>query len=463
MNAAGRPGGLVSRLRRSAFALPLAVTVAALMVGVSELGFREAHGQMTRLVVIVKVRVALTNVMRRVADAESGQRGYQLTGSDDYLTPYRDASLDVHNTLNTLRAHYRVLDDAAAEPRLDELAGHLRTKLREMDEVIALQQAGRQAAALALVGTGIGRDRMDSIRAITDALARREDGLLALAVGQVFDTLLLHRIGVAAMTAISVLVLGLYLRQRQTIDQQRALQQRAIQAERDRLEVDVHARTRELTELAGHLETAREDERARLARDLHDELGALLTAAKLDVARMRPKLAQLLPDLLPRVQHLVESLDSGIALKRRIIEDLRPSTLSNLGLLPALEILCAEFGDRLGVPLSTALAPVALTPSAELTVFRLVQEALTNIAKYAAASAVRVVVQSDGAIARISVHDDGRGFDTGAAGHARHGLIGMRYRVAAESGRLQVQSAPGQGTCITAELPQQPAAAPAPG
>ncbi len=108
------------------------------------------------------------------------------------------------------------------------------------------------------------------------------------------------------------------------------MQQELLQAERERLEREVLRRTAELTELAQHLQTAREDERARLARDLHDELGALLTAAKLDVARIRPKLQQAMPEVLPRIAHLVETLNAGIALKRRIIEDLRPSTLDQL-------------------------------------------------------------------------------------------------------------------------------------
>jgi signal transduction histidine kinase len=226
-------------------------------------------------------------------------------------------------------------------------------------------------------------------------------------------------------------------------------------AERDRLEVEVRARTTELTELARHLETTREDERARLARDLHDELGALLTAAKLDVARIRPKLQQIAPDLLPRVTHLIETLNSGIALKRRIIEDLRPSTLDSLGLQAALEVLCNEFAERMNLPVLTRLEPTRLTRSADLTVFRLVQESLSNIAKHARATRIEVSLAQDDGRACITVKDNGVGFSPGTTGPSRHGLIGMRYRVEAEQGQLSVQSAPGQGTTLFACLPQQ--------
>ena len=113
----------------------------------------------------------------------------------------------------------------------------------------------------------------------------------------------------------------------------------------------------------------REDERSRLARELHDELGALLTAAKLDVGA---------PQVAPRrdrdargrpsgCAHLNEALNSGIALKRRIIEDLRPSSLSNLGLVAALEILLREFGARSEIEVDCELEPVQLEPAAELT------------------------------------------------------------------------------------------------
>ena len=109
------------------------------------------------------------------------------------------------------------------------------------------------------------------------------------------------------------------------------------------------ARTAQLTELTHHLQTAREDERHRLARDLHDELGALLTSAKLDAARIRSRLAGTAPEALERLAHLVATLNSSIALGRRIIEDLRPSTLSNLGLVATLEILAREFAERSGI------------------------------------------------------------------------------------------------------------------
>lgn len=444
------------RLRSSALVLGV-LLAAALLVAISELGYQRATRQLGDLVLMGQSRLELARVVRRVADAESSQRGYLLTARPAYLAPYQDARTDVQQGLARLAAlqAQRSDDVDAAENIADlrTLAGHVGTKLSEMHEVLGMFELGRRAAAQELMLTGIGRDEMVSIRTVSDRMLARENARVAAGLQLVFETLSRNRVGITVVTMLSLLLVGLVLLQRRQAEQQRLAQQLAIRAERDRLEVEVQHRTAELTNLARHLETAREDERARLARDLHDELGALLTAAKLDLARMRPGLQQSAPALLPRVEHLVQTLNSGIALKRRIIEDLRPSSLDNLGLLPALEILCSEFADRLQVGVHTALAPVAMSRSAELTTFRLVQEALNNIAKHAQAAQVTVAVAQQGDMAAVSVSDDGVGFDLAKVALGSHGLVGMRYRVQAEGGQLSIVAAPGAGTRVQALLP----------
>ncbi len=232
--------------------------------------------------------------------------------------------------------------------------------------------------------------------------------------------------------------------------------QRLAQVEEARLELVVAQRTAQLTELAHHLQIAREDERARLARDLHDELGSLLTSAKLDAARIRSRLAGTAPEALERLAHLVSTLDSVIALKRRITEDLTPSSLNHLGLVAALEILAREFSEASGVEVHCTLVPVQLEPAAQLTIYRLVQEALTNIGKYARAAHVWLnLAAADGQV-EVSVRDDGVGFSAPARPGPAYGLVGMRFRVEAEHGTLAVVSKQGQGTLVRARLPSSP-------
>lgn len=246
--------------------------------------------------------------------------------------------------------------------------------------------------------------------------------------------------------------------------------QRRVRDQTDRLEALVSERTAQLTELAQHLQTAREDERHRLARDLHDELGALLTSAKLDAARIKSRLAAPVPlaaEALERLAHLAATLDEVIAVNRRIAEDLRPSALAHLGLVATLEILAREFTRSSGVAVHCALQPVPLAPAAELTAYRLVQEATTNVAKHARARNVWLTLGLDGGVeggqVKLEVRDDGRGFDTTVPPRSAYGLVGMRYRVEAERGTLAVDAAPGRGTAIRVTLPPREAVAHAAG
>ncbi len=257
----------------------------------------------------------------------------------------------------------------------------------------------------------------------------------------------------AALLIVSLVALKMYWRQRSTLKELQQELQRTVQAARDRLETEVLLRTAQLTELTHHLQTAREDERHRLARNLHDDLGALLTSAKLDAARIKPRLFDKAPEALDLLAHLVSTLNSGIALGRSIIEDLRPSALSNLGLVATLEILTREFAENSGLEVHCRLADVELQASAELMIYRMVQEATTNILKYAHASQVWVSLALDHGQVAVSVRDDGVGFDSRVRARSAYGLVGMRFRVEAEGGTLSLVSAPGQGTLISVKLP----------
>jgi signal transduction histidine kinase len=271
--------------------------------------------------------------------------------------------------------------------------------------------------------------------------------------------LLASRIGVAALSLVSLLALSLYLRQGAALEARQETQKTAAQADHVRLELEVARRTAELTALTKHLLTAREDERTRLARDLHDELGALLTLAKLDAARIRARLGDSAPEAQDRLAHLVVTLNSGIALKRRIIEDLRPSALSHLGLVATLKILAHEFSKSSGVRVHCALEPVPLEADAELVVYRFVQEAITNIGKHAKAQGMWLSLAAQGGQAAVSVRDDGVGFDAEVRRDSAHGLAGMRFRVEAEGGRMELSSATGRGTSIRVLMPSSDAVA----
>lgn len=435
---------------RGLWAVSAALVAAVLLVGISELAYRRSTESLHSLGERAAARAQLNTLLRGLSDAETGQRGYLLTGRAEYLRPYDRAVDEVGSVIGTLRERYG--DDPEAGPIVRRIAALSEEKLSELATTLKLFGEGRLEASRELILTDIGREKMDAARHEGERLLDIESRRVAQERQLVFDTLAMGRVGVGAMAALSLLAIVLFVRQTARLMHERAERARAMREERDQLEGEVVRRTAELTELAQHLQTAREDERARLARELHDELGALLTAAKLDTARMRRTVGTS-PELRSRLDHLVATIDEGIALKRRIIEDLHPSSLANLGLAAALQILAREFAARAEIELEAEVAELRLPEDGQITAYRLVQEAFTNIAKYARARTVRLTLMADGGMARLAVVDDGCGFDPVRTRGTTHGLLGMRYRVEAVGGMLSVSSTPGAGTRIEARLP----------
>lgn len=432
-----------------------AVLAATFMLCITELAYQSQSNKLATLAKMGKARLTLTYAMQRITDAESGKRGYLLVGGQDYLEPYVRASNDVRVALREIHA----LDHASGESTLPPMQLKLdlifEERLAEMQEVMRRHESGSHEASLDMVRSGIGREIMQRMRQTFDANMAHRNRLIAEGLTEIEELLLLGRIGIAAMTVLSLLILVLLIRQGRQLMQEREGQRKALLHEKDRLEQEVLRRTSDLRDLARHLQTAREDERARLARDLHDELGALLTTAKLDVAVLRPRIQQSLPELLPKIGHLTDALNQGIALKRRIIEDLCPSSLRTLGLVASLEALLHDMGKASGLKIEQDLHCVDLSADDQLTVYRVVQEALTNTLKYAQARQVRVRLIAEAGQAVASIEDDGIGFDPDASRLGRHGLRGMRFRVEASGGELSLTSASGQGTRIVARLPLQ--------
>jgi signal transduction histidine kinase len=442
--------------RRRAWMAPLAVAVAIAFLTVNEVTYQHARDGIASGDEMQAQRSEVRRLQLLLQAAEAGQRGYMLTGQREYKEPYEVANTQLESQLTRLRALFA--DDPDAQPNVLEIEDLTRRKASELRTTIELFEAGNVTSALDVVKTGIGLDHMRALDKLVATTATQEEIKMAYARRSLLNTLVLNRLGIAALVLLSLLSLAWILRQSKRLDAAREEQRAELQRERDRLETEVERRTLDLTELARHLQTVREDERSRLARELHDELGGLLTAAKLDVARVKSRLKGAAPEIGERIGHLVQSLDAGIALKRRIIEDLRPSTLSNLGLNAALEVLCAEFSRRTEVKVQAELGDVSLPEDAQLTAYRVVQEALTNVAKYAKAQCVTVRMHSDGDVARLSVQDDGAGFDTRGVPMRARGLAGMRFRVASHGGRLDLTSKPGHGTTIEVQLPQTVAA-----
>jgi PAS domain S-box-containing protein len=247
-----------------------------------------------------------------------------------------------------------------------------------------------------------------------------------------------------------------------------------LQRAHDELERRVGERTRELSEalaevarsnerlrrLSAHLQGVREDERKRIAREIHDELGSVLVALKLDVGWMKTRVATQ-PELVAKTAAMAGLIDSAVTEVGRIITDLRPSILDHQGLWAAMEWQAQEFLQATGLRgrFTMNIAPEAPTPDGELATagYRIFQEILNNVARHANATAVDMQVQADCAAIQIKVRDNGCGITLEQLRHTgAHGVLGMSERARHFGGRFTIGPAASGGTRVRVWLPFTP-------
>lgn len=221
---------------------------------------------------------------------------------------------------------------------------------------------------------------------------------------------------------------------------------------------DVSERVRaqeDLTAFAAEASAIREQEKTRVARELHDELAQSLTALKMDTIWVRDNLAASPDGVAAKLGEMLAMLDASVAATRRIAADLRPLLLDDLGLVPAIEWLAQNFQQRTGVPCAVEIDEDMELPEPYATaVFRMVQESLANVAKHAQARKVVVGVVMNPGQVTLWVQDDGVGFEP-ATPRKQHslGLIGLRERAQMLKGTVQIESQPGRGTRVEAVIP----------
>jgi signal transduction histidine kinase len=222
------------------------------------------------------------------------------------------------------------------------------------------------------------------------------------------------------------------------------------------LEVRVAARTEELSSLSTHLLRLSETERSALARELHDELGGLITAAKMDLSWLSARLdGSLDAECTDKLESVMQMLNQAMVLKRRVVENLRPSLLDHFGLSVALRSHFEEHCRRAGIDCIATLPEdvLELDPVAQLTLFRVAQEALANIIARGGAKNVEVVIEPEGEGYVLLVGDDGPGMDTDLA----RSMPSVRHRMAAAGGMVEAEARVDQGNRIRAFVPRSAA------
>ena len=397
----------------------------------------------------------IARIYRRAVDAETGQRGFLLTQDETYLKPYVEARVEIPKDLETLGA--LTTDNPVQAAQFGTLSKLIGARFAQMERSVKWKRDRDDEAIRHFLVSHEGMVTMTSLRLALDGMASEEQTqnrrrILALTANQ--NQLRRGFYLLAGLNLFLVTLGSIFLSQ-----ESRRRRREASEAEERNVQLAqaVNERTAELTGLSHYLQRLQEDEKAKIAREIHDELGGTLAAAKIDL--------QLISDKLPadnihktRLLRIMSAIDDTIQVKRRIIEDLRPTLLDNLGIGAALKWQCSQFSKRWNIPCRVEMQDdtLRLSPAYSIAFYRVVQEALTNISKYALAKNVSVSLLRRGDRWTLRIADDGVGIDTSKPHNATaHGLVSMRERARALGGDFTVAGQPGRGTVVEVSVPME--------
>jgi signal transduction histidine kinase len=433
--------------------LVVAAVVSIAILGVAELAHRSFAGAQAGIGNGLMLRAKLLQLEKTVLEAETAQRGYLLSRKPAYLEPFQ-------RSVEAIRPQQRELLDMAYQDkpvrdRLQELSGLIALKLAEMDRNIKVASAEEFEKTLAVLDSDEGRQLMEKIRKgfveITGIVSQQMEANTARWQESMEQSRSAIVTAVGLNVALIAMLALLLIR-----DQRRVRADTKSQASlNEKLESEVDNRTRELSSLSAFLQTNSEREKASLARELHDELGGILTPAKMDLAWLQGRLGST-PEYGERMNRLAKLIDQGIDLKRRIIENLRPSLLDHLGLASALQWYTDEACKAAGLECNLRISDKLerLPADLEIALYRLVQESITNIVKHAKAKKIDLTVERQAKGLRVTIADDGVGIqDLEAAKRLSHGLAGMSHRIRSVHGTFEIRSHPGHGTRIDVFVP----------
>jgi PAS domain S-box-containing protein len=235
-------------------------------------------------------------------------------------------------------------------------------------------------------------------------------------------------------------------------------ERKQMEAQQKQLYKKVQMQERQLRDLASYLQTARENERTSLARQVHDELGQSLTALKMDLSWLTKRIPGEQPALRAKAKAMSELIDQTVIRVRQIATQLRPGLLDHLGLVAAMEWQTQEFSERTDIfcELEIREKELLIEDEAATQLFRVFQEALTNVARHAQASRVKIKMFNERGMIILQIEDNGQGIQKNKVTSSKSlGLVGMRERIWALGGQFKIQGIKGKGTRLEVNIPQQ--------
>lgn len=431
----------------------IAVSVGILVS--SEVGHLRLKSSYNDVILETETSSELSVLVGFVAQAESSQRGYLLTERKKYLDAYNSARPSIEPLFGKLRLAYEASNDTQLKTDFKAVSVALDERLSLLDTTFGMATSGKKELALELFSTDIGEEKMELLRTSVQRMLANERQRTTRSVEELERNHDMSRLAVAIVTLLNV-VLSIFLFRWLRADWVREQHRKQVLTEqREHLDQLVAERTSQLEILASHLQQVSENEKTNLARELHDELGAILTASMMDVSWVRQHLVSDQSALAEKLTRALSHLEQGVQAKRRLIENLMPSTLTSFGLVVALRELAENMQASAGWALNLNLPEedLELAKKSSVAMYRIAQESINNIAKYAAAKTVSVTLRCDGQALLLEILDDGVGFDASHMRPQSHGLPGMRQRMIGLGGTLQVESQVGKGTRVRARLP----------
>jgi signal transduction histidine kinase len=397
---------------------------------------------------------SIDELQSSISRSVGAQRTYLLTGDSRYVETYNRVVAEVEPRLANLSQEYAGSDASLGSVRdLQVLIGK---RLADLSMTMTIQKTQGVAAAIALVKTSVGSDTGAIIADNLDRLRDREGVEHREAATHWESSLALTRWITLLGTIINMLLVAVATRLVYLDIRRRAALNAELRDQKLKLEHEVGERTRELVELSTHLQNVSEREKASLARELHDELGGLLVGARMDISWAEQHMAKDNPDLKVRLNRVQQNLALGVDLKRRIIEELRPTLLDNVGLFAALRWQMKETCLGAGLKCSESYPDEEprFKSEAAIALFRIAQEAFSNILKHSGAKTADISLDMDDETLLMRIADDGIGIPPGQfMSIASHGFASMRHRVRALGGRLDVRSPKSGGTMLIVQIP----------
>ncbi len=442
----------------------IAMLFAALAIAFGSVMFSDnwivSISKQVELIKQVRENIAVLHQLKaNLYEAESAQRGYMLTKRKEYVAPFNNAlaqaraNIELSETLvkNTSTEINQVIE----LQWLKEISADVEAKSAEMLLTIKLIEQNKIDEANQITNLDVGRQLMQRFVLQTDKLIKQQTADADEMIEKRRKTVNWARAsGIIASLVLILLVVMVIKQLLNELLAKAKLQQQVVQENAD-YQVKLKQQTGLMRSMALDYQADVERERQKLSRELHDELGSIFTATKMDLAWSIKKVANLVPEVADKLAKTTSYVDAGIQFQRHIVQELHPSMISTFGFWPALTALIKDAAERNKWRLSLNLPEqtTALNETISLVTYRIVQESLNNANKYAKASAVTVDIMLDAAHIKLEISDNGVGVDMQALDGKTHGLSGMRHRVLAIGGYFEMISSPSQGVMIKALIP----------